>query len=107
MYIDVLRHLRDVVGRKCPEKWRTNIWFLLHDNAPTHQSVLVKEFLAKNNVTILELPQYLVPTNLYLFPELKSALKGRHFCYATDNMKNAMEELKRLAQRDCFEGDVD
>jgi hypothetical protein len=65
----------DVVGRKCPEKWRTNSWFLHHDNTPTHQSVLIKDFLAKNNVTTLELPQYLAPTDLYLFPELKSALK--------------------------------
>jgi hypothetical protein len=36
--------------------------------------------------------------DLYLFRELKSALKGRHFCYAADVMKNAMEELKRLLQ---------
>ena len=57
MYIDVLCHLRDVVGSKCPEKWRTNSWFLLHDNAPAHKSILVKDFLAKNNVTTLELPQ--------------------------------------------------
>jgi hypothetical protein len=56
MYIDVLRQLRDVVSRKCPEKWRTNSWFLLHDNTPAHQSVLVKDFVAKNNVTTLELP---------------------------------------------------
>jgi len=73
MYSDVLRHLRDVVGRKYPEKWTTNSWFLLHDNTPTHQSVLVKDFLENNNVTTLELSQYLAPTDLYLFPELKSA----------------------------------
>jgi len=66
IYIDVLHQLRDVVGRNCPEKWRTNSWFCLHDNTPTHQSVLVKDFLEKNYVTTLELPQYLAPTDLYL-----------------------------------------
>jgi hypothetical protein len=43
----------DAVRRKHPEKWRTNGWFLLHDNALAHQSILVKDFLANNNVTTL------------------------------------------------------
>jgi len=54
MHIDVRRHLRDEVRRKRPEKWRTNSWFLHFDNAPAHRSVLVKNFLAKNNVTTLK-----------------------------------------------------
>jgi hypothetical protein len=33
-----------------------------------------------------------------LFPLPKSALKGRRFYDATDIIKNAMEELKRLPQ---------
>jgi hypothetical protein len=47
-----------VVRRKHPEKWRTNSWFLLHDNAPAHRSVLVKDFLGKNNVTAVKHPPY-------------------------------------------------
>jgi len=42
MYIDILRRLRVAVKMKRLEKWRTNCWFLLHDNAPAHRSVLVK-----------------------------------------------------------------
>jgi len=53
-YIDILCRLRDAVRRKHPEKWRANNWFYLHDNAPAHGSVLVKDFSAKNNVTTLE-----------------------------------------------------
>jgi hypothetical protein len=37
-------------------------------------------------------------TDFYLFPRLKSALKGQRFCDATDIIKNATEELKRLSQ---------
>ena len=62
---------------------------------------LVKDFLAKNNMTRLEpLPYspYVVPADFYLFPRLKSALKGRGFCDATDIIKNATEELKMLSQ---------
>jgi len=60
------------------KKWKTNSWFLHHDNAPAHPSVLVKDFLAKNNVTTLEHPPYspdLAAADFYLFPGMKSALK--------------------------------
>jgi len=75
--------------RKCPEQSRTNnlwhpiayfsiSWFLLQIHAPAHWLVLVKDFLAKNNVTTLELPPYspdLAPADFYLSPQLKSSLK--------------------------------
>jgi hypothetical protein len=37
-----------------PKNGENNSWFLLHNNAPAHRSVLVKDFLAKNNVTVME-----------------------------------------------------
>ena len=65
-------------------------------------------FLTKANVTTLENPPYypdLDPADFYLFPRLKSALKGRRCCDATDIIKNATEELKMLSQngfQECF-----
>jgi len=62
---------------------------------------LVKDFLANKNVTTLQHNQHshnLVPTDFYLFPRLKSALKERRFCDVADIIKNAEEELKRLSQ---------
>jgi transposase len=109
MYIGNLRRLRDEVRGKRPGKWRTKSWFLLHDNAPAHRSVFVKDFLAKKNVTTLEHPPYfpdLAATNVYLFPRLKSAVKERHFFDATGIIKNATEELKRFSQNgfhECFQ----
>jgi hypothetical protein len=38
----------------------------------------------------------LVPAEFYLFPRLKSALKGRRFFDATEIMEKAKEALKRL-----------
>ena len=58
MYSDILSRLKDAVKKKFREKWRINSWFLLNDNAPAHRSVLVKDFLAHNNVTTLEYPPY-------------------------------------------------
>jgi hypothetical protein len=66
------------VIRKRPEKWRTVICFLFHDNAPAHRSVLFKDFLAKNNVTTEKLyPNFpdLVPVDFYPFPRMKSISK--------------------------------
>jgi len=50
---------------------RTKSWFLLHDNALAHLSVLVKGFLAKKNVTVLDHPPYspgLAADDFYLYP---------------------------------------
>jgi hypothetical protein len=69
--------LRDAIRRKHSEIWTTNWWFLLHDNAAAHRSVLVRDFLAKNKVTTLEHPPSstdLAAADLYLFPRLKSVL---------------------------------
>jgi hypothetical protein len=54
MYFDILHRLRDAVRRKWPEKLRTKSWSAFHDNASAHQSVFVKDLLAKNNVTNTE-----------------------------------------------------
>jgi len=53
MYTDIFNRLRATVRRKRLEKLGTNSWFRLQDNAPAHRSVLVKDFLAKTNVTTL------------------------------------------------------
>ena len=71
-------------------------WFLLRDNTPAHQLVLVKDFLAKNNVTTLEHPLPPQPldqasADFCLFIKLKSASKGQHFCYPADFVKNVTE----------------
>jgi transposase len=71
MYIDILLHLREAVRKKHPEKQRTKNWFLLHYDAPVHQLALVKDFLAKKNVTTLEPLLYspdLTPAEFYLLP---------------------------------------
>jgi hypothetical protein len=57
---------------------------------------LVKDFLAKNNVTTLEHHWYsrnLAQADLYLFSRLKSVLKRQRFCDGTDIhlIKNATE----------------
>ena len=79
-YLEVLRHLRESVRRKRPEKWRDGDWILHHDNAPAHTSHLVQQFLAKHGTAQLQQPLYspdLAPCDFFRFPRLKKVLKGR------------------------------
>ena len=51
-------------------------------NVPAHASRLMQSFLAKHQITQVTQPLYsldLVPCDLWLFPKLKSPLKGRDF----------------------------
>ena len=80
-YIEVLTKLREHVRRKWPELWR-NEWILHQDNAPAHNTLSVKKFLANKNITVLEHPPYspdLTSCDFCLFPKVKSVLKGTHF----------------------------
>jgi len=67
------------------------------------------DFLAKNDLTTLQHPTFspdVAAADLYMFPRLKSALKGQRLCYTTDIIKNAMEELKSLLQNgfhECYQ----
>ena len=54
---------------------------LLHDNAPAHCAIRV-QFLAQCGVPVLNHPPYspdLAPADFFLFPRLKSIMKGAHF----------------------------
>ena len=68
MYYDILRLLRDAVRWKRRGKWKTRIWFLLHDNAPAHRSVLVRNSLAKDTVITLEHPHNLLTCSSWFLP---------------------------------------
>ena len=59
-----------------------------------------------NNTEISPYSPCLPAVDFCLFPRLKSALKRRRFCDATDIIKNTTEELKRLSQnglQECFQ----
>jgi hypothetical protein len=46
-------------------------WILHHDNAPAHNALSVKTFLAKHKIPVLEHPPYspdLAPCDFFLFP---------------------------------------
>ena len=56
-------------GAKRPEMWKNEDWLLHHDKAPAHTSLVVREFLTKNNMTTVPRPAYspdLDPCDFYV-----------------------------------------
>ncbi|KAG5322709.1 MOS1T transposase, partial [Pseudoatta argentina] len=80
--IEVLKRLMGRIHRIRPEYRDPEDWSLLHDNAPSHTSLIVRQCLARNRVSVLNHPPYspdLAPCDFSLFPKLKLKLKGRFF----------------------------
>jgi len=51
-YLEVMQRLREAVRKKRPVAWRENRWMLQHNNAPSHSSFFVRDFLAKHATTL-------------------------------------------------------
>jgi [histone H3]-lysine36 N-dimethyltransferase SETMAR len=81
-YLNVLMRLMARIHRIRPDYRDGNSWSLLHDNAPSHKSIIVCRYLAKHNVCVLNHPPYspdLAPCDFSLFPKIKMKLKGCYF----------------------------
>ncbi|CAK9818191.1 Mariner Mos1 transposase [Anthophora quadrimaculata] len=108
-YLSVMRRLRENIRRKRLDLWKNNSWILHHDNAPWYTSILVREFLAKNSINVIEQAPYspdMTPCDFFLFPKLKLPLRGRRFESIEPIKENSKKELKALpssAFKKCFE----
>jgi transposase len=88
-----MKRFREAVRRKRPEAWTKKTWMLHHDNAPPHTLLLIREFLAKQEKIVVPQPPYspdLAPANFFLFPKLKSTLKGRRFKTVEEIKENSL-----------------
>ena len=87
-YLNVLCWLRDSIQQRWPQLWATDDWQLHQDNVPTHASHVVQRFLVK--ITQVTQPLYspnLASRDFWLFPKLKSPLKGKKFQTINDSGK--------------------
>jgi len=100
-----------VKGICSEEKTRALVSYkcILHnDNAPVHDALRVREFLAKNSITKMHHPPYLpdiTPCDFWLFPKLKNALKGQRFVDLSDIQRNVKTLLRGIPEndfQDCF-----
>ncbi|KAJ4434269.1 hypothetical protein ANN_22821 [Periplaneta americana] len=105
LYKEILGRLRNSVRRKRPELWHRKNWLLLQDNAPAHRSILVQEELVRQQVAVLPHPPYspdLSPCDFFLFPLMKSILRGRNF-YAAEKVMTATREAVRHLPANIFQ----
>jgi hypothetical protein len=82
------------------QKYRTNSWFLLHDKAPAHRLVFVKDVLAKKNKKTLKHHHIFLTWFQMIFSVSSTVISTEETALIgdTDITKNATEELKALSQ---------
>ena len=76
--------------------WATGDWQLHQDNRCAHASHFLQGFLAKHQITQVTQPDYspdLVPFDFWLFPKLKSPLKGKRFQTVSEIQENMTGQL--------------
>jgi len=96
-----------LIRRVRPGVCESGDWFLLHDNAPSHNATIVKQFLVQRKVTVLDHPPYspdLAPADYILFPKVKSHLKGRLFDSISDIQTAVTSTLSTIAKDDFYKG---
>ena len=74
---------------------------LHHNNVPAHASCLMQSFLAKHQITQVTHPLYssdLTPCGFWLFPKLKSPLKGKRFQIIYEIHENMTEQLMVIGE---------
>jgi len=106
-YVGVLDRLLKRIRQVRTAKFQSSEWFLLHDNAPSHNAAIVKKFLANRNVAVLHHPPYspdLAPIDYFLFPKLKFSLKGRHFQTVEEIQFAVTRERNNTSKTACLEG---
>ena len=109
VYEDILRRLMRSVCEKRQELWDEKSWVLHHDNAPSHNVLSIREFLAKNNIAVMDQNPYspdLAPCDLLLFPKLKGTIKGIRFNDVEDIKKAVTKELRGIPEKsfqECME----
>jgi len=88
--VEVLKRLRDLACRVRPELWEGRRWILRHDNTSAHSALIVREFLARNSITVLEHPTYspdLAPLRFFLVPQMQIGAAGAAFGGCDDDLK--------------------
>jgi histone-lysine N-methyltransferase SETMAR len=101
-YLEILARLREAVRRRGPELW-PDAWILHHDNAPANDALAVREFLANKSIMKLDHPPYspyLARCDFWLFPKLKTALKGHIFSDTAGIQGHAMTILQSIPEEE-------
>ncbi len=99
-YKRVLNQLLKQITHVWPDLHASKTWCLLHDNVPSHNALLIGQFLAKKHVTLLHHQPDLALADYFLFLCLKIHLKGHWFDDVSVIKKNDACDLKAVPVSD-------
>ena len=86
--------------------WADNSWIFHHNNAPSHSSLIVTEFLAKDETKVIAQPPYssdLAPCDFFLFPNLKYPLRGTSIKAIQRNSLKELKDIPVEVYKKCME----
>ena len=79
VYKEILQLLLRSVREMRRELWQDKSWLLHHDNAPAHNALSIRQFLAEKNIAVLEQPPYspdLALCDFFFSPSSKGSSRG-------------------------------
>ena len=98
----VLKKVKEFYNKKRPSKGLSGV-HLLHDNASSYKSEVVKSFLASEKVKVLNHLPYspdLSPCDFFLFPRLKKMLSGNKYTSRTSLGSAIYQCLQQIPKED-------
>ena len=107
VYKEFLRHLVRSVRNKRRSLWEAHAG--THGRFITITLLSIRQFLAERNIATLKHPPYfpnLAPCGFFLFPKIKSVLKGPYFSDIDSIQMATTTELKKIPEnafQECFE----
>lgn len=108
IYIGSLRRFREAVQRKRPERWQTQDFILLQDNARAHMADLTVDYMNSVDMDTWPHPAYspdLSPCDYFAFPKLKEFIRGHCFQSVADlqvGVKRALDDIPKADFATCF-----
>jgi hypothetical protein len=98
--VEIMKWLCKDVYRKRHELWPNDL-ILHHDNTPSHKAFSFMQFLAQKLITEMKHPPYssdLALNDFWLFPKIKSTLKGYKDVRLLKTKKKMTMALKVIPQ---------
>ena len=92
-YLGVMERLHACMRRVNNGQFHSNSWMLLHDNAPTHCALNVKQFLASKSIRVIQHHPYSPDMALALFSvhKVETGLNGQCFSNIGDIQRGVTE----------------
>ena len=66
----IMRRLREAVRQKRKDLWANNSWILHYDNVSSHNAIIIRKFLTKNETNTIQQPSNspdIVSCDFFLF----------------------------------------